>query len=306
MSSNLKDVLGSPRHSFVEGDICDNRQVQNVLKQYQPTKIMHLAAETHVDNSIDRPADFIITNVLGTHNLLQSSTEYWKKLSSQKQKLFKFHHVSTDEVYGDLDLDSARFNEQTPYKPSSPYSASKAASDHFVRAWYRTYGLPTVVSNCSNNYGPYQFPEKLIPVVISKALNNEPIPVYGAGQQIRDWLHVDDHAKGLYTIVMQAAVGETYNIGADCEWRNIDLVTYICEILDELKPAAYSYKDYISFVTDRPGHDKRYAIDSTKMKADLGWTPDVPFDEGLKATVSWYLDNQTWLNAILEEARSAA
>ena len=261
---------------------------------------MHLAAESHVDRSIDGPAEFINTNIVGTYTLLEASRKYWQSLSQHKKSQFKFHHISTDEVYGDLEGTTDLFTESTPYAPSSPYSASKASSDHLVRAWYRTYGLPIVITNCSNNYGPYHFPEKLIPLVILNALDGKALPIYGKGNQIRDWLYVEDHAKALYKVVMEGTIGETYNIGGHNEKQNIEVVKTICHILDVLKPQSNNqpYEELITFVEDRPGHDLRYAIDASKIKNDLGWTPEESFESGIRKTVEWYLNNLDWCRRV--------
>jgi dTDP-glucose 4,6-dehydratase len=303
---SLSDVFYSPLHAFEAVDICDPTAIQRVFKKHRPDKVMHLAAESHVDRSIEGPSDFIQTNIVGTFNLLYQSREYFNSLSGVKKQQFLFHHVSTDEVYGDLEGTDTLFLEDTPYAPSSPYSASKASSDHLVRAWNRTYGLPIVITNCSNNYGPYHFPEKLIPHVILNALSGEPIPVYGSGRQIRDWLFVDDHVKALLKVAIGGRVGETYNIGGHNEKTNIEVVETICDLLEEFKPGKppgiSSYRDLITFVKDRPGHDVRYAIDATKIKTELGWTPDNTFDIGLRKTVRWYLENTEWWERVLSGA----
>lgn len=301
---SLKAVEGSPRYAFEQADICDRAQLDHVFSQYQPDAVMHLAAESHVDRSIDGPAAFIETNIVGTYSLLEAARHYWKDLPEERKVSFRFHHISTDEVYGDLDGPEDLFTEITPYAPSSPYSASKASSDHLVRAWRRTYGLPTLVTNCSNNYGPYHFPEKLIPLVILNALEGKPLPVYGKGNQIRDWLFVEDHARALYKVVTEGKIGETYNIGGHNEKQNIDVVNTICELLDELKPASTtnlnikSYKELITFVQDRPGHDLRYAIDASKIKRELGWIPEETFESGIRKTVMWYLANLPWAHRV--------
>lgn len=291
----LKDVDNSPRYHFEQVDIRDIAAVQVVFDKYQPDAIMHLAAESHVDRSIDGPADFILTNIVGTYNLLDVAKRYWSSLQAEKKAAFRFHHVSTDEVYGDLEA-TGFFTEETPYDPSSPYSASKASSDHLVRAWHRTYGLPVVVTNCSNNYGGYQFPEKLIPLVTLNALEGKPLPIYGKGDQIRDWLHVDDHARALRLVLEQGKLGETYNIGGHNEKTNLEVVKTICALLDELLPDSHHipHKQLITYVTDRPGHDVRYAIDADKIARDLGWTPEETFESGIEKTVKWYLDNAEW------------
>jgi len=296
---NLTDIALDPSYRFEAVDICNITAVDEIFKTYQPDAIMHLAAESHVDRSIDGPSDFMQTNIIGTFNLLSVAKTYW--MGTGKSQNFRFHHVSTDEVYGDLDVTDPAFSETTPYAPSSPYSASKAASDHLVRAWHHTYGLPVVITNCSNNYGPYQFPEKLIPVVILKCLAGKPIPVYGQGENIRDWLYVDDHAEALLTVLDAGTIGETYNIGGNNERKNIDLVRTLCEIMDRLAPRSdsTSHKESIRFVTDRPGHDRRYAINADKIKAELGWEPRIGFDEGFEATVKWYIDNKDWWQPLL-------
>lgn len=297
---SLASIENSDRYSFEQVDICNRLELDRVFQAYQPDAIMHLAAESHVDRSITGPAEFIQTNIVGTYNLLEAAREYWNGLDISIQKNFRFHHISTDEVYGDLPHpdeqqgDLPLFTEQTSYAPSSPYSASKASSDHLVRAWLRTYGFPTIVTNCSNNYGPYHFPEKLIPLVILNALEGKPLPIYGKGDQIRDWLFVEDHARALYKVVTEGKVGETYNIGGHNEKQNLEVVQTICAILDELVPIKTKYADQIIYVTDRPGHDRRYAIDSSKMNKELNWTPVETFETGLRKTVQWYLDNQTW------------
>lgn len=300
---SLADVSADPRYQFAQLDIVDGVQVSALLQSFQPDVVMHLAAESHVDRSIDGPAAFIQTNIVGTYSLLEACRHYWLGLDSERRQAFRFHHISTDEVYGDLHGTDDLFTEQTPYAPSSPYSASKAASDHLVRAWHRTYGLPVVITNCSNNYGPYHFPEKLIPLVILNALAGKPLPVYGKGNQIRDWLYVEDHARALYQVVTRGSVGETYNIGGHNEKQNIEVVESICDLLEELapqKPAGVSqYRDLISYVTDRPGHDLRYAIDASKIESALGWKPQESFESGLRKTVLWYLQHADWSQAIL-------
>jgi dTDP-glucose 4,6-dehydratase len=295
---SLKSVEGHPRYRFEQVDVCDAVKVNSVLLQHQPDAIMHLAAESHVDRSIDGPAAFIETNIVGTYILVEAARNYWQNLTDDKKVQFRFHHISTDEVYGDLPNDNTLFTEETPYAPSSPYSASKASSDHIVRTWYRTYGLPVLVTNCSNNYGPYHFPEKLIPLVILNALESKPLPVYGDGKQIRDWLYVDDHARALLTVLETGKIGETYNIGGHNEKENIAVVRAICNILEECHPQKPNdlahYQDLITFVKDRPGHDLRYAIDASKIADELGWMPKETFETGLKKTVQWYLDNRDW------------
>ena len=288
---NVAVVADHPGYSFVQGDIRDTALLETVLAESEPQAVMHLAAESHVDRSIDGPGAFIDTNVVGTYTLLQAARRYWD--AHGRPEGFRFHHISTDEVFGSLAA-TGQFTEDTPYDPRSPYSASKAASDHLVRAWWHTYGLPVVLSNCSNNYGPYHFPEKLIPVVILNALHGKPIPVYGQGENVRDWLYVEDHADALLTVVQRGAVGRSYNIGGEAEARNIDLVRMICALMDEMVPAGAPHDRLISFVTDRPGHDLRYAIDPSRMRGELGWRPSVTLEEGLRRTVRWYLDNEDW------------
>jgi dTDP-glucose 4,6-dehydratase len=295
---SLAEAGADPRHVFEKVDICDAAEVARVFREHQPDAVMHLAAESHVDRSIDGPAAFIQTNIVGTYTLLEAAREYWRGLSAERRDAFRFHHISTDEVYGDLDGPEDLFVETTPYAPSSPYSASKAGSDHLVRAWRRTYGLPTIVTNCSNNYGPYHFPEKLIPLMILNALEGKPLPVYGKGDQIRDWLYVEDHARALLLVLTTGVVGETYNIGGHNEKRNIEVVRAICGLLEELRPekpaGVARYEDLITYVADRPGHDKRYAIDAGKIQRELGWKPLETFETGLRKTVQWYLDNEEW------------
>ncbi|MEW6711186.1 MAG: dTDP-glucose 4,6-dehydratase [Candidatus Riflebacteria bacterium] len=317
---SLREIADSPRYRFLQADICDRAAMEKAFADFSPDIVMHLAAESHVDRSIDGPAQFIQTNIFGTYNLLEAARHYAKGRSD-----FRFHHISTDEVYGDLELDDSLFTEETPYEPSSPYSASKASSDHLVRAWYRTYGLPTIITNCSNNYGPYHFPEKLIPLVILNALELKPLPVYGKGEQIRDWLYVEDHARALVKVATEGKPGETYNVGGHNEKQNIEVVRTICSILDDLRPLkavistgsateknssviepasagrnGRSYADLITFVTDRPGHDMRYAIDASKIERELGWVPRETFETGLRKTVQWYLDNQWWWEPLRE------
>lgn len=293
---SLKEIDQNPRYQFQQVDICDSSKLEQIFEQFQPDAIMHLAAESHVDRSIDGPSAFIQTNIVGTYILLEAARKYWQALDDNKKANFRFHHISTDEVYGDLDGTTDLFTEATPYAPSSPYSASKASSDHLVRAWQRTYGLPTIVTNCSNNYGPYHFPEKLIPLVILNALDGKALPIYGAGNQIRDWLFVEDHARALYQVITQGTVGETYNIGGHNEKQNLEVVKTICKILDELRPQnnSQSYESLITFVKDRPGHDLRYAIDATKIEHELGWKPQETFETGIRKTVEWYLNNLEW------------
>lgn len=293
---SLQSIKKSERYQFFQTDICDQVELEKIFENFQPNVVMHLAAESHVDRSIDGPAAFIQTNIVGTYSLLEAARKYWLSLTAEVKESFRFHHISTDEVYGDLEGTTDLFKETTPYAPSSPYSASKASSDHLVRAWHRTYGLPTIVTNCSNNYGPYHFPEKLIPLVILNALDMKPLPIYGKGDQIRDWLFVEDHARALYQVVTTGAVGQTYNIGGHNEKQNIEVVKTICKILDELKPQAngQKYESLIKFVEDRPGHDLRYAIDAGKIEKDLGWKPLETFETGIRKTVEWYLNNLDW------------
>lgn len=299
---SLARIAKNPRYTFSQTDICDRAALDELFENFQPDAVMHLAAESHVDRSITGPAAFIETNIIGTYQLLEAARHYWNTLPENRKTAFRFHHISTDEVYGDLEGTDDLFLETTPYAPSSPYSASKASSDHLVRAWHRTYGLPVVLTNCSNNYGPFHFPEKLIPLVILNALAGKPLPVYGNGTQIRDWLYVEDHARALYKVVTEAAVGETYNIGGHNEQKNIDVVKAICELLEELAPnkpeGLARYQDLITYVTDRPGHDLRYAIDASKIQKDLGWVPQESFETGLRKTLQWYLNNQEWVQHI--------
>ena len=301
---SLESVENNLRYAFEQVDICDAKALARVFEQHQPDAVMHLAAESHVDRSIDGPAAFIETNIVGTYTLLEATRAYWNTLSDEKKPAFRFHHISTDEVYGDLEGTDDLFTETTSYAPSSPYSASKASSDHLVRAWLRTYGLPTIVTNCSNNYGPFHFPEKLIPLMILNALDGKPLPVYGNGQQIRDWLFVEDHARALYKVVTEGEVGETYNIGGHNEKANIDVVRTICALLEELvpnKPAdVMKYEDLITYVKDRPGHDVRYAIDAAKIGRELGWKPQETFESGIRKTVEWYLNNKKWWSRVLD------
>ncbi|MGQ0896888.1 dTDP-glucose 4,6-dehydratase [Acinetobacter baumannii] len=296
---SLSSVADHPRYQFSQTDICDRTALDELFKSFQPDVVMHLAAESHVDRSISGPYAFIETNIIGTYQMLEASRTYWLTLDGSKKETFRFHHISTDEVYGDLEGTTDLFTETTSYSPSSPYSASKASSDHLVRAWNRTYGLPVLVTNCSNNYGPFHFPEKLIPLMILNALQAKPLPVYGNGQQIRDWLFVEDHARALFTVATQGVVGETYNIGGHNEKANIEVVHAICTLLEELAPnkpeGVAQYKDLITYVKDRPGHDVRYAIDATKIKNDLGWVPQESFETGLRKTVEWYLSNAEWV-----------
>lgn len=303
---SLSDVSESQRYFFEQADICDAAAMARIFTEHKPDAVMHLAAESHVDRSITGPADFIETNIVGTYVLLEAARAYWSALDKGAKQAFRFHHISTDEVYGDLphpdeaqpDEPLPLFTENTAYAPSSPYSASKASSDHLVRAWLRTYGMPTLVTNCSNNYGPYHFPEKLIPLVILNALEGKPLPIYGKGDQIRDWLYVEDHARALYTVVTQGVAGETYNIGGHNEKQNLDVVHTICDLLDEIVPKEGSYRDQITYVTDRPGHDRRYAIDADKISRELGWKPQETFESGIRKTVQWYLDNQRWVENV--------
>jgi len=293
--SNVAEVAGSPLYAFEQADICDRPAVDAILARHRPDAVMHLAAESHVDRSIDGPAAFIRTNIVGTYTLLEAARAYWT--AEGRPAGFRFHHVSTDEVFGSLGPEG-RFTETTPYDPRSPYSASKAASDHLVRAWHETYGLPVVLTNCSNNYGPYHFPEKLIPVVILNALRGAPIPVYGTGSNVRDWLYVEDHADALLTVLQKGRTGDSYNIGGENEATNLDLVQKICAILDRKRPGNRPYAEQIEFVADRPGHDQRYAIDPTKLREELGWRPSVTLDEGLERTVDWFLANEAWWRAL--------
>lgn len=299
---SLGSVEADSRYRFAQADICDRVKMTSLFADFKPDLVMHLAAESHVDRSIDGPAAFIETNIVGTYTLLEVSREYWKGLAETARDAFRFHHISTDEVYGDLDSTDELFTEETSYDPSSPYSASKASSDHLVRAWGRTYGLPVVITNCSNNYGPFHFPEKLIPLVILNALEGKPLPIYGDGTQIRDWLYVEDHARALYNVAAEGCDGETYNIGGHNEIKNIDVVRTICAILEEFAPekpeGVAHYADLITFVKDRPGHDLRYAIDASKIKDTLGWTPEETFETGIRKTVRWYLDNQQWCQRV--------
>ena len=297
--ANLDPVANAPGHRFIEADIRDRALLDTELAAFQPDAVMHLAAESHVDRSIDGPAAFIETNITGTYTLLEAVRAWWE--GQGKPDAFRFHHISTDEVFGSLGA-TGMFTEETPYDPRSPYSASKAASDHLVMAWHHTYGLPIVLTNCSNNYGPYHFPEKLIPVVILNALAGRPIPVYGDGSNVRDWLYVEDHADALLTVVQRGAVGRSYNIGGENEARNIDLVEMICALLDKMRPKDRPYAEQITFVTDRPGHDARYAIDPTRIRDELGWRPSVTLEQGLERTVAWYLDNEAWWRALQDRA----
>ena len=303
---SLSDVVNSQCYYHEQVNICEAKALDRVFKQHRPDCVMHLAAESHVDRSIDGPADFIDTNIVGTFNLLEAARHYYESLEEEKREQFRFHHISTDEVYGDLENTEDLFTEETPYSPSSPYSASKAASDHLVRAWGRTYGLPVIITNCSNNYGPYHFPEKLIPHVILNAIHGKPLPIYGDGSQIRDWLYVEDHAKALIKVVTEGEIGETYNIGGHNEKTNLEVVETICDLLEELAPeklaGVSNYRDLITFVKDRPGHDVRYAIDASKIERELGWVPEETFETGLRKTVQWYLDNRQWWERVLSGA----
>jgi len=295
---SLEDIAKSPLYSFEHVDICDLPEMERVFAEHRPDKVMHLAAESHVDRSIDGPAEFIQANIFGTYVMLETARRYWMSLPEDDKAGFRFHHISTDEVYGDLEGTDDLFTEETPYAPSSPYSASKASSDHLVRAWDRTYKFPVVITNCSNNYGPYQFPEKLIPLVTLNALAGKPLPIYGKGDQIRDWLYVEDHARALVRVVLEGQLGETYNIGGHNEKTNLEVVKTICAVLDELRPdhpdGIGKYEELITYVADRPGHDLRYAIDATKIKETLGWVPDESFETGIRKTIKWYLENETW------------
>ncbi|EKO3861130.1 dTDP-glucose 4,6-dehydratase [Vibrio harveyi] len=305
---SLAEVSDSERYHFEHVDICQRDELDRVFAKHQPDLVMHLAAESHVDRSIDGPAAFIETNVMGTYHLLESARQYWSTLDETRKAAFRFHHISTDEVYGDLEGTDDLFTETTSYAPSSPYSASKASSDHLARAWQRTYGFPTLVTNCSNNYGPYHFPEKLIPLMILNALDGKPLPVYGDGMQIRDWLFVEDHARALYKVVTEGEIGETYNIGGHNEKANIEVVKTICSLLEEFRPnkpaGVESYESLITYVKDRPGHDVRYAIDATKIARELNWTPEETFESGIRKTVEWYLNNQQWWQRVLDGSYS--
>ena len=305
---SLVDVEFSDRYVFEQVDICNRAELERVFTEHKPDAVMHLAAESHVDRSIGGPAAFIETNIVGTYTILEATKVYWSQLADAEKQAFRFHHISTDEVYGDLEGTDDLFTETTSYEPSSPYSASKASSDHLVRAWLRTYGLPTIVTNCSNNYGPYHFPEKLIPLMILNALDGKPLPVYGDGMQIRDWLYVEDHARALYKVATEGEVGETYNIGGHNEKANIEVVKMICSLLEELVPnkpeGVNQYQDLITYVTDRPGHDVRYAIDASKIERELGWTPKESFETGIRKTVEWYLNNKYWWSRVLDGSYS--
>ncbi|MBA6095695.1 dTDP-glucose 4,6-dehydratase [Pseudomonas sp. NEEL19] len=297
---SLQSVDQDSRYVFEHVDICDRVDLDRVFLEHQPDAVMHLAAESHVDRSISGPSEFIQTNIIGTYTLLEAARGYWLTLDESRKAAFRFHHISTDEVYGDLEGPEDLFTETTPYQPSSPYSASKASSDHLVRAWARTYGLPTIVTNCSNNYGPFHFPEKLIPLVILNALEGKPLPIYGKGDQIRDWLYVEDHARALYKVVTEGEVGETYNIGGHNEKQNIEVVRTVCSLLDELRPDSKyrPHVDLLAYVQDRPGHDLRYAIDASKIQRELGWVPEETFESGIRKTVQWYLDNPEWVEHV--------
>jgi len=297
---SLKSISQDGRYAFEQVDIFDKTELERVFTTHSPDAVMHLAAESHVDRSIDMPCEFIQTNIVGTYNMLEVARAYWLGLDNEKKTSFRFHHVSTDEVYGDLYSDDDLFTEDTPYAPSSPYSASKAASDHLVRAWHRTYNLPIVITNCSNNYGPYHFPEKLIPLVILNAIKGEPLPIYGAGDQIRDWLYVEDHAAALFTVLTKGVVGETYNIGGHNEKTNLEVVYALCDSLQQLRPSDSLYRGLMIHVADRPGHDRRYAIDASKIERELGWRPKETFETGIKKTVQWYLGNTNWWQRILD------
>ncbi|MET2852546.1 dTDP-glucose 4,6-dehydratase [Vibrio owensii] len=305
---SLAEVSDRERYHFEHVDICQRDELDRIFAKHQPDLVMHLAAESHVDRSIDGPAAFIETNVMGTYHLLEAARQYWSTLDEARKAAFRFHHISTDEVYGDLEGTDDLFTETTSYAPSSPYSASKASSDHLVRAWQRTYGFPTLVTNCSNNYGPYHFPEKLIPLMILNALDGKPLPVYGDGMQIRDWLFVEDHARALYKVVTEGEIGETYNIGGHNERANIEVVKTICSLLEECRPnkpaGVESYESLITYVKDRPGHDVRYAIDATKIAQELNWTPKETFESGIRKTVEWYLNNQQWWQRVLDGSYS--
>ena len=305
---SLSSVADNDRYVFEQVDICNRAELERVFAEHKPDAVMHLAAESHVDRSIDGPAAFIETNIVGTYTILEVTRAYWSQLPDTEKQAFRFHHISTDEVYGDLEGTDDLFTETTSYEPSSPYSASKASSDHLVRAWLRTYGLPTIVTNCSNNYGPYHFPEKLIPLVILNAIDGKSLPVYGNGMQIRDWLYVEDHARALYKVVTEGEIGETYNIGGHNEKANIEVVKTICSLLEELVPnkpeGIRQYQDLITYVTDRPGHDVRYAIDASKIERELGWTPEESFETGIRKTVEWYLNNKQWWSRVLDGSYS--
>lgn len=298
---SLEAVASHPRYEFVHADICDGEAMAQLFAQYRPHAVLHLAAESHVDRSIDSPVDFIHTNIAGTYTLLETALDYWRKLDKSAQAQFRFHHISTDEVFGSLG-ETGLFREDSPYQPNSPYAASKAASDHLVRAWHHTYGLPVLITNCSNNYGPYQFPEKLIPLMVLNGIEGKPLPVYGAGDNVRDWLYVEDHVRALQIVLTEGQPGETYNIGGHNEQTNIEVVELICQLLDELLPESphRPHRSLITFVSDRPGHDRRYAIDAGKIASELGWRPQETFETGLRKTLQWYLDNQNWCQRVLD------
>jgi dTDP-glucose 4,6-dehydratase len=300
---SLRDVTDNPAYSFHQADICDDTRMLEIMRSERIDRVMHLAAESHVDRSIDGPAVFLETNITGTFRMLNAALAYWRELEGHRKANFRFHHISTDEVFGDLPFDSGVFTEETPYAPSSPYSASKAASDHLVRAWHETYGLPVVLSNCSNNYGPYHFPEKLIPLVILNALEGRPLPVYGQGANVRDWLYVDDHARALELVMMKGKIGESYNVGGRAERTNLSVVETICDVLDKKRPLAdgRNRRELITFVTDRPGHDRRYAIDPSKIERELGWAAEQTFESGIENTIDWYLANEWWWRPIREQ-----
>ena len=302
--NSIEDLNSNPNYKFIKCDICDYKRLERIIGEFKPNKIIHLAAESHVDRSIDNSFSFIETNIIGTYNLLEIARKYYSRLSSLEKNEFIFHHVSTDEVYGSLDIDDKKFDEHTSYQPNSPYSASKASSDHLVRAWNKTYKLPTVITNCTNNYGPFQFPEKLIPLTILKCLSHESIPIYGSGSQIRDWLYVEDHADALIRILERCYSGETYNIGGNCEKSNLQVVEYICKMLDELSPSKKinNYSQLITFVEDRPGHDKRYAMNISKIKRDYDWRPLETFESGMDKTIKWYLKNEEWILSITKKS----
>jgi len=302
--TSLDSVSSNPRYQFIKGDITDQELLSKIFSQFQPDIIMHLAAESHVDRSIENPSDFITTNIVGTSTLLEVARSYWCNLPENKKSQFRFHHISTDEVYGSLS-EKGLFTETSPYDPSSPYSASKASSDHLVRAWHKTFGLPVLITNCSNNYGSFQFPEKFVPLILFNAIKGEPIPIYGDGQQIRDWLYVDDHARALLAVVTRGVVGETYNIGGHNELTNLTVAHTICDLLDEMRPnflkKISSYRNLITFVNDRLGHDERYAIDASKIKKELSWIPEESFNTGIRKTILWYLENELWCESVLEK-----
>ena len=301
--ASLTMLQNNPNYTFYQTDICEQEVISQILREHDVDAVMHLAAESHVDRSIDGPADFIQTNIVGTFRMLQAALDHWRNLSGHRKEAFRFHHVSTDEVFGDLPLDEGIFDESSPYAPSSPYSASKAASDHLVRAWHETFGLPVVLSNCSNNYGPYHFPEKLIPLIILNALDEKQLPVYGRGENVRDWLYVDDHARALELVLKNGKAGQSYNVGGREEWSNLAVVETICDQLDKARPRSngHSYRELIKFVSDRPGHDRRYAIDPSKIETELGWRALETFETGLAKTIDWYLENASWWGSIREK-----